>query len=146
MSGGLKSNVSVSVVNVCCETLRNPMYLLVRSTGAKIRHLFGSGVLVRCDSERLAQCYSPTPPEAFKVDLHWASHYFSCSDGKYPFEIPELHILISFVEVSDARDRARKGHGHTFLLHNFIRLGESYSWHWRSDLIDSNHTPEIGKT
>lgn len=50
-----------------------------------------------------------------------ASEDFLCSYGKYPFEIPALHILISFVGKSDAETGL--GRARTFL---FLELSPSF--------------------
>lgn len=134
MSVGISSQMSASLLELF--VVKDPdreSYVFISKIYRGLKHVayltvgfFGFGVIQRgWHGANL----TPRPHQRLlKVDLHWASRYFSCSDGKnIPLKSPELHILISFVDVSDARDRARKGHGHTFMLHNFSRPGESYS-------------------
>lgn len=85
-------------------------------------------------------------PDTFKstyCSLHGASQAVSCSYGKQAFEIPQQPNLNLICEYEPSHDRTRNIL--VFLKHRFICQEIWGGWHQRSDLIDFNHTPEIGR-
>lgn len=85
-------------------------------------------------------------PDTFKStyrSLHGASQAVSCSYGKQAFEIPQQPNLNLICEYEPSHDRTRNIL--VFLKHRFICQEIWGGWHQRSDLIDFNHTPEIGR-